>query len=217
MNVDKRFIDRATDLVCEGEHLVRRFDQAVGNANAVSRLMDEQEGWFASVENILQAIFPDPSSPFRRRQTSARAAVSLLNAAICDIEAGVVISVQEAATAEAFDNFLDHAQHYLNGNKVPEAGVIAGVVFEDTVRRLATKYNAIAGGQAGQPLDQVISALEKARVLLPIKVKRCRAAAHVRNKATHAQWGEFERSDVEETIKITRELIESRLDGTGAA
>jgi hypothetical protein len=38
--------------------------------------------------------------------------------------------------AETFDKFLDHGQAYLNDDRKMEAGVIAGVVFEDTIRRI---------------------------------------------------------------------------------
>lgn len=47
-------------------------------------------------------------------------------------DAGLLASVTDRARAEVFDNFLDHAQaHFGDGHK-NEAGVIAGVVFEDT-------------------------------------------------------------------------------------
>ena len=38
-----------------------------------------------------------------------------------------------STAAEAFDDFLDHAEAYLHGGRKMEAGVIAGVVFEDTI------------------------------------------------------------------------------------
>jgi len=38
--------------------------------------------------------------------------------------------------AETFDDFLDHAVFYAKKGRKMEAGVIAGVVFEDTIRRI---------------------------------------------------------------------------------
>ena len=41
--------------------------------------------------------------------------------------------INVAPRAEVFDNFLDHAHSYLDRDMKNEAGVIGGVVFEDTI------------------------------------------------------------------------------------
>jgi hypothetical protein len=107
--------------------------------------------------------------------------------------------------AEVFDDFLDHAKHYHREGKKNEAGTIAGVVFEDTIRRLCDKQSIT---QKGTPLDRLISELSSKGLLTSTKAKRARTAAHVRTKATHAQWDEFELGDVDETIRVTTELVE---------
>ena len=48
-------------------------------------------------------------------------------------------------------------------------------------------------------------------VILDVTAKRARVGADVRTSATHAQWREFAEGDVQETIRITRELIEQHL------
>ena len=89
-----------------------------------------------------------------------------------------------------------------------EAGVISGVVFEDTLRNIC-RDNEIE--ESGIPLDQLITELTKYDVISQIKAKRARVAAHVRTKATHAQWDEFELSDVKTTVEFTEELINANL------
>ncbi len=61
-------------------------------------------------------------------------------------------------------------------------------------------------------LDGLISELTNRGELSAIKSKRARVAAHVRTKASHAQWGEFELGDVRATIEFTRELVAAKLD-----
>lgn len=90
-----------------------------------------------------------------------------------------------------------------------EAGVISGVVFEDSLRRICRR-NGIQ--EKGEKIDKLISDLVKADVLTQTKAKRARVAADVRTKATHAQWGEFDKNDVKTTIQITEELILNHLD-----
>ena len=126
-----------------------------------------------------------------------------------DIQEGLLTSIANRARAETFDNFLDHAQSYHDEGKKQESGVIAGVVFEDAVRRICTKHSIL---ETGKKLDTLLSEIVKASIITPIKAKRARVAAHVRTKATHAQWNEFELDDVEDTIRITKDFIENHLE-----
>lgn len=61
-------------------------------------------------------------------------------------------------------------------------------------------------------LDALISELSTLGELSAVQAKRARVAAHVRTKASHAQWGEFGAEDVQATITFTRELISAKLD-----
>lgn len=134
---------------------------------------------------------------------------AILSALSADAQAGLLASIADHARAETFDDFLNHAEAYAKQNRKNEAGAIAGVVFEDSLRRVCRKYNQT---ERGIQLDQLISDLVNADVLTDTKAKRARAAAHVRTKATHAQWDEFDLSDVRACIEFTRELVASELD-----
>ncbi len=132
----------------------------------------------------------------------------LLKRLRADINDGLLIDLESAILAEAFDNFLDHAAAYEKANRKNEAGAIAGVVFEDTVRRISRKHQI---SEKGRSLEDLLNDLNKANVLTGTKTKRAKSAAHVRTKATHAQWDEFDMSDVKVTIELTRELLDSHM------
>jgi hypothetical protein len=134
---------------------------------------------------------------------------AVLHSLLLDAKAGLLASVADQARAETFEDFLDHADAYLADKRLKEAGVIGGVVFEDTVRRICRKQ-VIA--EKDIKLDQLISALSSNGTFSGVKAKRARSAAHVRTKASHAQWDEFDQSDVEATIALTREIIATFLD-----
>ena len=134
---------------------------------------------------------------------------SVLRNMVVDANAGLLASVANQARAETFDDFLDHADAYLKEKRKNEAGVIAGVVFEDTMRQVC-RNDGIT--EKGLKLDGLISELSTRGELSGVKAKRARAAAHVRTKASHAQWDEFELDDVRATIEFTRELISAKLD-----
>ena len=143
----------------------------------------------------------------RTKSECVGAMVSVLESLLADVEAGLISSLEDRVRAETFDDFLDHAEQYLKGGRHKESGVIAGVVFEDTIRRIA-QNNEIAA----RDLDAIISALVKGGAITATKAKRARSAAHVRTKATHADWDEFDLEDVNGTISFTRELITAHLD-----
>ena len=110
-----------------------------------------------------------------------------------DIENGLISSIEDQTRAIVFDDFLDHAKEYVSRNSKNESGVISGVVFEDALRTICRNHGI---KEKGNQLDHLISELSRIGVLNQLKAKRARVAAHVRTKATHAQWDEFDISDV---------------------
>ena len=92
-----------------------------------------------------------------------------------------------------------------------QAGVIAGVVFEDTIRRIYR--NKIADDDKGKNLEDLISALAREGVITGQQSKQAKVAAHVRSKATHALWDEFNIDGVQATIQLTRRFLADHLGG----
>ncbi|WP_353364419.1 hypothetical protein [Acidovorax sp. FG27] len=180
------------------------------------------QGWITSALNIVHIICPSSDSAYRKRADAVanqdwgyliHEAVGTLAAILLnllrDADAGALASIADQALAETFDDFLDHAAAYLSEGRKNEAGAIAGIVFEDTVRRICKKQMI---GEKDVKLDLLISELTSKGVLTQAKAKRARASAHVRTKASHAQWDEFDSSDVEATISFARELVINNLD-----
>jgi hypothetical protein len=119
-------------------------------------------------------------------------------------------SLGNKVRAETFDNFLDHAVAYREKNLKNEAGAIAGVVFEDTIRKI---YADRIGDSKGMRLEDIINDLAKKDVITGQQSKQAKVAAHVRTKATHALWGEFDMNGVDDAITITRLFLREHLGG----
>lgn len=185
--------------------------------------LQECVGWMTAALNVIQIVVPNPDNAYRKRAeeiAGKRAGYSinrhvgefssLLNNLLCDIQRGLLTSIiADRARVETFDNFLDHAKQYLKEKHKNESGVIAGVVFEDSLRRVC-RNNGI--DDKDKKLDVLIDELAKKKIISQTKVKRAKVAAHVRAKATHAQWDEFDLKDVGVTIEFTEELITTQLD-----
>lgn len=175
------------------------------------------KGWLTSAQNIVHLVIGNMDNPYKESvdkicntnrgyciPLSVGEVTEILKSLLEDIDRGLLASIENQTRASVFDDFLDHAKEYARNNIKNEAGVIAGVVFEDTLRTICRNSGI---EEKDQKLDFLINELVKLIILTQVKAKRARVAAHVRTKATHAQWEEFELEDVNTTIRFTEELI----------
>jgi hypothetical protein len=219
MTIEEAIVARIQSLVEEG-HVLAVGDKEYGSATEPQR--QRCAGWLISATNVVHRLCESPENPYRKHADAIASLnhgyiinnavgemTSVLANLLSDAQAGLISSITGRARAEIFDDFLDHADAYATDNRKNGAGVISGVVFEDTIRRLCRNRSI---PEKDVKLDALISALVKAGDLSDVKAKRARVAAHVRTKASHAQWSEFEMGDVSATIAVTRELIASKLD-----
>ena len=218
MELEERIENKFKELIAEGGQLKH------GNEHGQVRSDDHAyscKGWLTSAQNLVYLVVSSSSNPYRTSvdkicsldrgyciQESVGEVTVILQSLLSDITNGLIESIENQTKALIFDDFLDHAKAYIKQNMKNEAGVIAGVVFEDTLRNIC-RNNEIE--ESGVKLDQLITELTKRDVISQIKAKRARVAAHVRTKATHAQWGEFEISDVKTAVEFTEELINTNL------
>lgn len=179
------------------------------------------EGWITAVHNAVLLTCPTLPSAYRQKADSvasrdwgymihegvATLAAVLLNL-LRDIDAGTIASIADAARAETFVEFLAHATAYLEEGRKNEAGAIAGIVFEDVIRRVCRKRSIT---EKAVKLDLLITELVNCGAFTQAKAKRARAAGHVRTKASHAQWDEFDADDVSSAIEFTHEVTSSHL------
>ncbi len=125
-----------------------------------------------------------------------------------DVENWFLQWFESQISAEIFDTFLDHWESYLKNDMKDQAGVIIGITFEDTVRKLG-RLNGIEE----KNLEDVINKLQSSSIFTGIETKRAKVCSALRTSAAHARWEEFQKSDVETTLVFTRELI-SKVDST---
>jgi len=178
-----------------------------------------------AVENIIHYAFSGSGSPYLTRiqklvgsfdscsyrQLKVRylSLYNLVEHLIEDIDHGLIDDAIMKAQAMTFDDFLDHAQLYLDEERHMESGVIVGVVFEDTIRKVANK-NGI--DPSNSKLEQLINALKSAQVFEGTKAKRCKVASDIRGHAAHASWDKYDLSDVKDAMSITRSIITDYLE-----
>jgi uncharacterized protein YutE (UPF0331/DUF86 family) len=131
----------------------------------------------------------------------------ILAAAYDDWKGGLLSEVQYAIYAETFDDFLDFANEFHRSGKVQESAILAAAVLEDTLKKIARRYEV----DPDRSLDPLIDDLVRANVFTPVQGKRVKAWAGVRNDAFHARWDRLDLQSVGEAIRGIRELIDSHL------
>ena len=218
MAIDQKVIERISELLKDSELLSQ------GNENGCAfddNQCIECEAWITAAVNIIDVIcdkseiYSIQANRIAERQSgwlinkNVGALAATLRHLLKDAQNGLLGSVANKAIALTFDDFLDHASEYARLNKKEEAGVIAGVVFEDAVRKVC-ELHAIE--HQGKTLEPLINALSAKQLITGSKSKRAKASAHIRTKASHALWNEFDLPDVEATIQFSREFIEEFLD-----
>lgn len=173
-------------------------------ANLFNILLDQKSPYVQQYQQLLQDAHMKagiPTMVIRKMQ-------GLLASAKEEWDGGLLRRIEYIVAAETFDDFLDHAEKYHKGNMKIEAAVLASAVLEDTLKRIAKK-NAVEA--AGMTLEQVIDELAKANVIEPVKAKRFKVYAGVRNHALHAEWDKLDIRNVGDLIGGLRTMIEDYL------
>ncbi len=225
MSLENDYEQRFTELLIEGQKLISEVER--DENGFLSYWMPEDriaiyQQWIGSTVNLI-GLVDQPNGTFKsecarlQRDDDNKSGVAyrimqklygLLAATKDEWKRGLLRKVEYIVIAEAFDDFLDHASYYHKGNKKIESSILACAVLEDTIKRIARKHTIETKGMSMEPL---IDELVKQNIFTPVKAKRVKSFAGVRNHALHAEWDEFDIRDVGDLIKGTRELIDTFL------
>jgi hypothetical protein len=154
------------------QDLVRRADSLSGLPRDFAQSA-QSEGWLTEALNVIELAIPIESHPYRRRirgiveglgapSQKVGYIAECLRAFLPDINEGLIGSFGNKVRAETFDDFLDYADDYRQKDEKQAAGVLAGVVFEDTIRRICRDKNIT---DKGEGLEKLINALASKMII----------------------------------------------------
>ena len=133
--------------------------------------------------------------------------VGALRALRRDYDAGYLSSVQNLVRAEVFADFLGMAEHLLKQGYKDPCAVLVGGVLEDHLRSLC-QGRGIPLKMSGKPkkADSINNDLASAGVYSKLDQKNVTAWLDLRNKAAHAQYGEYNHDQVQNLLIGVREF-----------
>jgi hypothetical protein len=197
-----RHCDRDRDALCKEQHFWKgalpdskavkeRIEELIAQAPGLLPGYDDyhrQLAWLTSAQYAVQLVCSSSTNPyFKAAQDHVTRGISndreevpgmaaLMTRLLEEIDRGLLTTIENHAIAATFDDFLDHGAEYLKHGRKNEAAVIAGIVFEDTIRPICRVLRVTENADA---LDALISELAKQHppVLTTLKAKRARAAA----------------------------------------
>lgn len=176
--------------------------------NACLKIFEDSQTTYALAINALDLDEAEYGNSSRSNRITITTLLEILRNVKEEIKGGFFSTVVSQIQAGVFDDFIEHADAFLKAGRKNEAGAIAGVTFEDTIRKLCTKQGI---PEKSRKLDELISELTRSKIINDLEAKRARVAAHVRTKATHAQWDEFDADAVSEVIGFLRNSLLLRL------
>jgi hypothetical protein len=177
------------------------------------------QGWAISAMSLITSVVRDPLHPYRDLTILKLNLPSyggdtviklrgMLEQLRADFAAGLLTNLESQISAQTFDDLLDHAEAYLLARRKDPAGVLTGVVFEDTIHKLCARHGI---PHAGLSLEPLLTALGIKNVLTPLERKEGITAAGLRTSATHARWDEFDAAQVQTVLEFTRRLLREKL------
>ena len=115
-----------------------------------------------------------------------------------DIDNGLLINFKTLIQADIFADFLEMGEYLLNGGYKDAAAVIIGSVLEDGLRKLAEKNKISITNDYGKALtiEPLNNELAKKEVYSKLIQKQITSWAHIRNKAAHGEFNEYNKEQV---------------------
>jgi hypothetical protein len=214
----QRFADRFRELIEEGQRLSMSASVAsqLGGFYLHDRYNAELYSWFARTVNIVQAVFgaqgycygrlkeEEPNIFYRGHIDTV---VGLLIGALDDLEKGFLLGQEFIVAGEVFDSILEQAK-YLNerGYKDP-AAVLARVVLEDALKRIARQE----GIDDTQKASKLNDDLWKANRYPQPQWRLIQSRLDIGNAAAHGDFDRYNQDDVVRFIEDVERFVAAEL------
>jgi len=220
----RRYADRLRTLIEEGNavaKLERRHgrnasDTWIGGEDAI-RL----QAWLGNVNNLLDTLF-GPESPqtihfreivphgsFRRVQHAydIHPIVGVLQGALGDLEHGFLTGQEFIVAGMVFDSILEQAEYLNNHGYKDPAAVLARVVLEDALRRIANAESTDSSVTASRINDE----LKKAGRYAQPQWRLIQSWLDVGNAAAHGRFDEYDGARVSAVIDGIKQFLATEL------
>lgn len=181
----------------EGEDLMEVTTWVTRLGQLVRRLYGEQSQHFQTYSSALATnYFYNLHSNYNAHFSQM---VGVAKAIKHDLGNGLLVNFKNLVQADVFADFLEMGEYLLNEGYKDAAAVIIGAVLEDGLRKLAEQHGISVSQASGKPLtiEPLNTELAKHDVYSKLVQKQITSWAHIRNKAAHGEFGEYNLEQVQ--------------------
>lgn len=225
--LDARIENEVKSLVQEGAIHLRK-------AQSLSDSMEGEElaeitAWVTRLGQIVRRLYGEKSQQFES-YSSALATnnfyylhsnwnahlsqmVGVARSIMHDLEAGLLVDFKTLVQADIFSDFLEMGEYLLQGGYKDAAAVIIGSVLEDGLRKIAERNGVPTVNDSGRSLtiDPLNSELGRREIYSKLHQKQITSWAHIRNKAAHGEFGEYNQEQVQMMLLFVQNFAAEHL------
>ena len=125
-----------------------------------------------------------------------------------DLQTGMLDDLRGLLQAEVFADFLEMAEHLLDGGYKDPAAVLLGAVLVDTLRKISAAHSVHITAANGRPMtiDPINTALAKAGAYGALVQKQITSWANLRNDAAHGHFAKYDVDQVRQMLLFTQKF-----------
>jgi hypothetical protein len=130
-----------------------------------------------------------------------------------DVKNDLLGNIRGLLQADIFADFLEIGEHLLNEGYKDAAAVTIGAVLEDGLRKLCDKNGIATIKPNGSPLtiEPLNTELARQAVYTKLTQKQVTSWAHIRNKAAHGEYSEYDKAQVQMMLLFVQSFAEQHL------
>lgn len=206
----KRYAERIKELIQEG-HEISKLEKP---SSVGSYIQDTDQirvnAWNTNVRNIIETTFGRNSPQFHQlvKETNDGTKsleyaydiypiIGILQGAVSDLEKGFLIGQEFIIAGDIFDDVLEQAKYLNQNNHKDPAAVLARVVIEDALKRIARSEGIDDSMKASQINDE----LKKIRRYPQPQWRMIQAWLDIGNAAAHGDFSKYTQENIERMIE----------------
>jgi hypothetical protein len=226
--IDKRFSTEVDELVELGTRFNRRASEASRRIGGDE--LAEVTTWVTRLGQLVRNLYGENSQHFDsyRRALSTNNFFSLhsnnydhftqmvgvAKAIKHDIAQGLLVNFKLLLQAEVFADFLEMGEYLLEEGYKDAAAVIIGSVLEDGLRKISERSGLSIHTESGKKLtiEPLNMQLAGANIYSKLIQKQITSWAHIRNKASHGEFSEYNKEQVQMMLLFVQNFASEYLE-----
>ena len=215
----QRYADRIEELIEEGNRVatLERPSRSGSGSYIQSDDKIKVHEWLTKTRNILETVFGGQSPHYRNYEAvlpvhgirlveHARdiyPIIGILLGALNDLKNGYLLGREFFIAGEVFDSILEQTRHFLETGNKDISAILARIVLEDALRRLAQSEGIDVSYNASRINDE----LKSQERYSPVRWRSIQTWLDIGNSAAHGKFDEYTKEDVANAVNGIEQFL----------